>query len=409
MKKIIAFLIAVSAVFAATAQSLSVAEAIAAIKGNTYAGEQITGSISDSQWSKLREVLLKTSLIDVVLDLSGTDITKVPSAAFSKSAPKQTHVEGGKVTEQLYSGSDSLVKVILPETVTTLEKNAFAGCTALKSVVLPSSLTTIRSRAFDSTGLTSIELPAGITIIEGSTFYRCDNLETVIINEGVESIGEFAFDKCTSLKNIELPESLKIIDKWAFSDCENLETVVIKNGLQEIGYGAFLNCHNLTNIELPDTLTTFGEGAFQETGLQSVKLPAGLTITGENTFWGCPNLANVEMPDTLVTIARGTFNRCTSLTNVTIPASVNKIGTWVFYKSGITTITIPASVTEIACSAFIDAENLQSITFEDSTSEWGCYKGKKLIKTITVADAAANTATFKDSTLTDYVWKKISK
>lgn len=363
MKKIIAILIAVSAVFAATAQSLSVAEAIAAIKGNTYAGEQITGSISESQWGKLREVLLKTSLKDVVLDLSGTDITKVPSAAFSKSAPKQTHVEGGKVTEQLYSGSDCLVKVILPETVTTLEKNAFAGCTALKSVVLPSSLTTIRSRAFDSTGLTSIELPAGITIIEGSTFYRCDNLETVIINEGVESIGSCAF----------------------------------------------LNCRNLTNIEIPDTVTTIGDGAFQETGLQSVKLPAGLTMTGENTFWGCPNLANVEMPDTLVTIARGTFNRCTSLTNVTIPASVNKIGTWVFYKSGITTITIPASVTEIACSAFIDAENLQSITFEDSTSEWGCYKGKKLIKTITVADAAANTATFKDSTLTDYVWKKISK
>lgn len=57
-------------------------------------------------------------------------------------------------------GCSNLTSIVLPNSVKTIESEAFSGCTSLKSVVIPNSVEYINSEAFkDCSSLTSIELP----------------------------------------------------------------------------------------------------------------------------------------------------------------------------------------------------------------------------------------------------------
>ena len=65
-----------------------------------------------------------------------------------------------------------------------------------------------------------------------------------------------------------------------------------------------------------------------------VSIPSSITKFGE-TY-------------TVTRIGNSAFEKCSSLTSVTIPNSVTSIGDWAFsYCTGLTSITIPNSVTSI--------------------------------------------------------------
>ena len=69
---------------------------------------------------------------------------------------------------------------MIPETVTTIESNAFSGCTAL----------------------THVSIRGPVTIIPQNMFYGCTALEEVVIPASVQRINSGAFDKCNALKDI---------------------------------------------------------------------------------------------------------------------------------------------------------------------------------------------------------------
>lgn len=50
--------------------------------------------------------------------------------------------------------------------------------------------------------LTSIIIPDNVTSIEKQTFYNCNSLTSITIPQAVASIGESAFYWCTKLKNV---------------------------------------------------------------------------------------------------------------------------------------------------------------------------------------------------------------
>ena len=73
-------------------------------------------------------------------------------------------------------------------------------------------------------------------------------------------------------------------------------------------------------------------------------------------------------------IGNSAFYQCTSLTEVTIPDSVEKIGMTSFgYCSSLTSITIPDSVKNIDDSAFYVCKSLESIDFPESIERIGSY------------------------------------
>lgn len=64
-----------------------------------------------------------------------------------------------------------------------------------------------------------------VKTIEAHAFCGCHKLTEVTIGNGVTAIGEYAFNNCYYLTNINLPGSLKTVGKSCFSGCEKLQLI----------------------------------------------------------------------------------------------------------------------------------------------------------------------------------------
>ena len=84
-------------------------------------------------------------------------------------------------------GYSSLKKVILPEGVVKIDKNAFLFA-QITEIVLPATLKTIGYNALGDTDLSTVILPQGLEIIEDFAFLGSD-VTTLIIPSTVTSIG----------------------------------------------------------------------------------------------------------------------------------------------------------------------------------------------------------------------------
>jgi hypothetical protein len=92
----------------------------------------------------------------------------------------------------------------------------------------------------------------------------------------------------------------------------------------------------------------------------------GYTSIGEYAFGGPSSLTSITIPASITSIGDVAFQGATSLTSVTFEAGsqLTSIGSAAFSSPSLTSITIPSSVTSIGDSAFNGASALASITFE---------------------------------------------
>lgn len=95
----------------------------------------------------------------------------------------------------------------------------YAGCTGLSSVIIPNSVTSIGRDAFyGCTGLLSVTIPNSVTSIGVGVFEGCTRLTSVTIGNSLTSIGEGAFSECTDLKKVYSLNSVPpVINENTFS------------------------------------------------------------------------------------------------------------------------------------------------------------------------------------------------
>ena len=72
---------------------------------------------------------------------------------------------------------DSLMSIVIPDSVTSIGDGAFSGCSSLTSITIPDSVTEIGHYAFED----------------------CTSLTSIVIPDSVTSIGVYAFSYCTGL------------------------------------------------------------------------------------------------------------------------------------------------------------------------------------------------------------------
>jgi hypothetical protein len=70
----------------------------------------------------------------------------------------------------------------------------------------------------------------------------------------------------------------------------NASHVVIPDGVVSIGSQAFYNNTNIESIEIPDSVSTIGARAFQNTSITSITVSASVTQIGQGAFWTAGNI-----------------------------------------------------------------------------------------------------------------------
>lgn len=89
-----------------------------------------------------------------------------------------------------------------------------------------------------------------------------------------------------------------------------------------------------------------GEEAFlNDETIGSVYIPEGVVTIGSNAFAGCSNMSDIFFGGELKDIGDYAFKECTAMDQLTLPDSVETLGTSVF--SGIESITVSAKNTEV--------------------------------------------------------------
>jgi hypothetical protein len=198
------------------------------------------------------------------------------------------------------------------------------------SYTIPGTVTAIGYGAFDGcAALTTVAMPEGVTQIDSLAFRNCAGLAAVPIPGSVAVIGPGAFEGCTGLTSVSIPNSVTQIADSAFQDCTGLAAVFIGRGVTDIGYRAFHGCSGLTGF----TVDGLNAGYRSDSGVLFTKSPDKLIQ------FPAKKSGPYSVPDGVTDIGNGDdpFDRCTSLTSVTVPASVTTFSDPVF--SGCSALT----------------------------------------------------------------------
>lgn len=275
-----------------------------------------------------------------------------------------------------YIGSDKTVTI--PESidgkpVTRIMSYGFHGNEYVENIIVPDSVTEIQGDAFKNCAkLKTVKLPKNLKGLYHCTFKNCPSLTDVTIPEGVTFIGTNAFQDCTALQKIEIPASVKKLKDGAFQGCTSLSEVTLHNGLLYLSFDAFNGCTDLQQITLPNSLKMIKSRAFKNSGLQTITLPNSVTTMGEEVFMGCTGLTEASLSNKLSYTNYYTFSGCTNLEKVTLPAGIKTIGYGTFSAcSSLKTIALPSTLEGIDEGAFNDCTSLQAITIPDSVKYIG--------------------------------------
>ena len=177
-----------------------------------------------------------------------------------------------------------------------------------------------------------------VTCIGRSAFYKCTELAEVDMSNAINliTISENAFGGCSGLKTVALPQDgvLETIGWNAFSyfyyDSRDrpasIEKIVIPASVKVIGQYAFDGCASLSEVSFApgSQLKEIGSEAFQDTNLTEIIIPASVEKIGYdryddsvgNVFAGCSQLTKVifESPSSLENVAQSTFEGCSNAT-----------------------------------------------------------------------------------------------
>ncbi len=164
------------------------------------------------------------------------------------------------------------------------------------------------------------ELPGSITTIGANVFVGRQKLTKVTIGANVTEIGNAAFKDCTALTEVVWKKPVV-----------SAEGVTAEEQALTLGDNVFSGCYGFTAFVLPARVTSIGDGAFQNCKYMTTftfEDGTGALTIGAKAFSGCHALTALALREGVVSVGDGAFANCAELVSVSLPASVERLGTW---------------------------------------------------------------------------------
>lgn len=290
------------------------------------------------------------------------------------------------VEEEAFSGCDKLVNITFGKNLLRIGASAFEDCVSIESLDFNEHLATIRDGAFfDCPNITKINFPEhsclkGIGNYAFGTYGTSNySLESVTIPNTVIGIGKEAFSYCKNLTYFNTGNGVTSLGQDIFIGCDSLTEVIIGKSVNSIGDGLFTNCHNLKSINVVEGNENFVsvDGVLYERNIYSdyivelVSYPAGkedeeytvidgVKYIGAGSFNECKSIKKVNLPETVTSIGSA-FKNCTSLSEINLPQSLTSIGMDAFNTTALRSVVLPQGIKTIGLRAFENCEYLSNV------------------------------------------------
>lgn len=350
-------------------------------------------SMKFEQLDKVSEGLLVDEK-GILYGYEGTDLDVVLSSNIKQighDAFKNPNDSGSKVHEQITS-------IKFPLSVRAFAPYAFDDCTSLTSLNVTRAVYDIQKGAFNGcSSLVEFKVDSSNTTYKsiggknGSGNGVLVDYNHTIIKEvangykGPDNDGKFT-----------IPSDITGIEDGAFNNSSLTELAM--GNTEYIGVSSFEGAFKNTDIKINlQNVVDIDDRAFANcTGITEITLPATLERLGSNVFDGCTNLKNIHVDsgNTIFLSDRGvlyTYTKATSETSMT-PVEL------MLYPMGRTdsTYTILENTVGIYESAFDGAKTIKTMTIPENVSYIGdrAFNGCTILEDLTLNDGLTKIGAF---------------
>lgn len=268
-----------------------------------------------------------------------------------------------KIGDEAFKGNKKVTGVTIPGSVVDIGNNAFEACENLKKVAFTNpgearNNLLIRLSAFkDCTKLTDVEIPARVKQIVGNIFKGCTSLMEIKVNAN----NPYYFAQDGVLFGPALVEYSPKYD-------DNYVLLAYPAGCQ----GAYSIPSTVHGKTIDQVWTSGFEGAV---GLTDITIPASIGRLGTAAFENT-GLTHVTIPDTVQQVDPAVFQNCTELVSVKLPAGLAEIDQYMFANCiSLQYVDMPDSITKINIYAFHNCTSLTSLALPKGLTSLsvGCF------------------------------------